>query len=221
MTSAQEIFEGVEQENEEAEEKMEEERKNVVSRMTRSFSKMFSSKSRSSRSLRSIDTHNETCEKDYSGETTGGYPKGYDKNIAKMLIDHSTAAYCPDCVVPTSLLECLRHQKAVVVPNFVYVQRAYNKKYDASAFCGFDRSAKAIVVSFRGTASLTNWKANLFALHTTPKRDSRIKFPPGIRVHQGFFDTYASVASDIVKAAVQLSKDHPDFQVYVTGHSMG
>jgi triacylglycerol lipase len=122
-------------------------------------------------------------------------------------------------------MECGCPSEVDAAPGFVYVQRSYDDKYDASAFCGYDTANKAIIASFRGTASLTNWKANLkfakAAATTGMGTACDHPYPQSVRVHQGFYDTYSSVAPEIVSTVVHLTKEYPDFQVYVTGHSMG
>lgn len=166
-----------------------------------------------------------TVDQEESQDDKDQYPEGYDKEIAKMLIDHSTAAYCPTCGSVAPIMECGCHIEVDAVSGFVKIQRSYNEYYDASAFCGYDKANKAIIVAFRGTASLTNWKANMkFAKATL---DAGIvtrcehPYPKGVKVHKGFYDTYASVAPEVVSGILHLVKKYPDFQVYVTGHSMG
>jgi hypothetical protein len=153
------------------------------------------------------------------------YPEGYNKEVARMLVDHSTAAYCPNCGSVAPIMECGCPSEVDAAPGFVYVQRSYNEKYDASAFCGYDKAKKSIVASFRGTASLTNWKANLkFAKGAAAKSMGTTcnhPYPQGAKVHKGFYDTYSSVTLEIVSKVVHLTNEYPNFQVYVTGHSMG
>lgn len=164
-------------------------------------------------------------EENHNEQPAQEYPEGYNKEVARMLVDHSSAAYCPNCGAVAPIFECGCPSKIAAAPDFIYVARSYDAHYDASAFCGYDSDRKAIIASFRGTASITNWKANLRVLKGAATRCIGLKeanrYPSGVRVHKGFYDTYAAVESKITAEVVQLAKKYPDFQVYVTGHSMG
>jgi len=92
--------------------------------------------------------------------------------------------------------------------------------YDANGFVGYDTIEKAIVVSFAGTdpLSITNWIDDIDFIYTSYSPCAS----EGCYVHQGFYDTYLSVQSQIQTAVLALWNTYgrsTNFQV--TGHSLG
>lgn len=74
------------------------------------------------------------------------------------------------------------------------------------------RRDDAAILAFRGTADFADWQIDLNAVpRAMPGR-------PGIRVHCGFWDAWASVAPEISAAIAALP---PALPVYITGHSLG
>ena len=72
-----------------------------------------------------------------------------------------------------------------------------------------------ITVVFRGSESISDWYYDLMVFKQKLKDD--------IYVHSGFYTqlTRNSVYDELVESIKMLLKDHPDYNIYVTGHSLG
>jgi hypothetical protein len=86
---------------------------------------------------------------------------------------------------------------------------------DTTGFVSTDTTNKVIVVAFRGSRSIENWIANLdFAMEA-------VSFCSGCRVHSGFLESWREVQKGVVIAVRAAQAKYPDFNVVVTGHSLG
>lgn len=78
-----------------------------------------------------------------------------------------------------------------------------------------DTTNKLIVIAFRGSRSIENWVANLdFAMVD-------VSFCSGCRVHSGFLESWNGVQDGVIKAVQAAQEEYPDFNVVITGHSLG
>jgi predicted lipase len=84
-------------------------------------------------------------------------------------------------------------------------------------FVGYSRSARQVVVSWRGTDNLPGWIADAeFGLTGYPGA------PPGIRVHSGFLQSANGAAGQVRQiVSLALARCGPQCSVTVTGHSLG
>lgn len=88
-----------------------------------------------------------------------------------------------------------------------------------ATYVDMEREEDVIVIAFRGSVTFTNWVENLkFNKEASPWPDSS---NPGARVHSGFLDSYADIASSIRAVIVMLLRRYPEARVLVTGHSLG
>jgi len=165
------------------------------------------------------------------------FPPGYDPRIARMLIDYSTAAYCR-IHRHSTLSEC--HCLTISVPDFTLVKDVRNEKTFAHGFVGYSFYKDAMIVAFRGTASIGNWIKNLqFGKDMTEFLKEK-GMPKGALVHSGFLGLYNSIRDEMMNAFVKLYKveqgmaqnhidimktwnvtKHVQWACYVTGHSLG
>lgn len=86
---------------------------------------------------------------------------------------------------------------------------------DATGFVAIDDANRLIILSYRGTVSLSNWIGNVNVGFNS--------FAPcaGCQVHAGFLSSWTA-SRDQVKAALTKAKaDNPDYQIIFTGHSLG
>ena len=86
---------------------------------------------------------------------------------------------------------------------------------DATGFVAVDDTNKLIILSYRGSSSLSNWIGNINIDFNA--------FAPcsGCQVHRGFLSSWND-SKDRVKAALSQAKaDHPDYSIIFTGHSLG
>ena len=88
-------------------------------------------------------------------------------------------------------------------------------QWDTTGFVATDKMHKLIVLSFRGSVSTENWKADLTLerVHTNLCNDCHI--------HHGFWNSWTGVRDAIIPLMLQATTDYPDYRVIVTGHSLG
>ncbi|KNC78607.1 hypothetical protein SARC_08966 [Sphaeroforma arctica JP610] len=160
-------------------------------------------------------------------DTPKKFPLGYSHDLVKVMVTYTTAAYCK--LHNTSILEC--GCDPYLPPNFTATLRATHKDYDSSAFVGLQAAnGKAdgnehlnrnfIVASFRGTQSNTNWINNLKAIAISAK-DEGYPDAKGVKFHLGFWRTFSSISDEVIKEITRLKMEHPDYDVVITGHSLG
>lgn len=71
------------------------------------------------------------------------------------------------------------------------------------------------MISFRGSQTIDNWLTNLdFGLTTT-------NLCSGCTAHSGFWQSWLDAKDTVIPAVQTAVKQYPDYQVSVTGHSLG
>lgn len=73
-----------------------------------------------------------------------------------------------------------------------------------------------MVLAFRGSSDFSNWVANL---DTVFNDDSGLC--DGCSVHAGFWKSWEVVADDVQTQIDSAQSTYPDYQLVVTGHSLG
>lgn len=105
-----------------------------------------------------------------------------------------------------------------------YVVEAPSNK-DFRTIVSTDQEKKVITVACKGTSTARDWVTNLqVELSTTPFdpcAQASTAEGKAARVHQGFADAYMSAQDATRDAVAQARKQHPDYEVWVTGHSLG
>jgi len=87
---------------------------------------------------------------------------------------------------------------------------------DVAGFLAVDKTNKLLVVSFRGSRSLSTWLANIdFGL------DDSTGICSGCEVHGGFWDSWKTVADDLTAKIKAAQTTYPGHTLIVTGHSFG
>jgi len=86
---------------------------------------------------------------------------------------------------------------------------------DATGFVAVDNANKLIVLSYRGSTSLSNWIGNV-----------NIEFDSfaacsGCKVHRGFLSAWIDSRDRVQSALSQLKNNHTDYSMIFTGHSLG
>jgi putative lipase involved disintegration of autophagic bodies len=90
--------------------------------------------------------------------------------------------------------------------------------WDVEGYVGYLPSDSSIFVVFRGTDSLQNLVMDADATSS----DYDVAPECGdCKVHSGFYTALNAVWDSLYKEVNRLQALHPDFQVKVTGHSMG
>jgi predicted lipase len=148
-------------------------------------------------------------------DASGGVPladgQDYNEDRARNLAHYAGAAYCSQDLIAS--WSCDHCQQAT---NSMQADVIYNSQYDMQAYVGMNGDNQ-VVVSFRGSQSLTNWIENLWTF-------AEAKYPhcDGCSVHAGFYDTWHSVEEGVLAKVTELIQGKsPQPEVYVVGHSLG
>lgn len=130
-------------------------------------------------------------------------------------------AACPSksCTYPS--IKYLKIHKVFNFSNWLEV---------GSGFIALEHDSERIYVVFRGTASTQDWVSNFEFIRSSykPLVDDRDSFKvvseescKDCSVHKGFNTFIRTNAEQIVREVVKLKKKHPDYNLVVTGHSLG
>jgi hypothetical protein len=145
--------------------------------------------------------------------SSGPNSSEFQESRAKLFMYMSAAAYCDAGAV--NQWNCKACQLA---DSLVNATAFSDSKTDTHGFVGHSvgESTQNIVVSFRGSVSLSNWITNL----NFPKTSA---YPQctNCRVHEGFYKAWMSVKDVVVAEVQRLLKIYPKAQIFVTGHSLG
>lgn len=90
-----------------------------------------------------------------------------------------------------------------------------NSYGDAAGFLAADDTNQQIVLSFRGSRTLSNWLANLNTVMVASSLCS------GCEIHQGFWNDYQTVASTLKNQIDSAKAKYPGYALVITGHSLG
>lgn len=86
---------------------------------------------------------------------------------------------------------------------------------DATGFVSLDHTNELIVVSFRGSRSISNFIGNLnFVLVPW-------SICTGCTAHLGVLESWNAARPLVLDAVNSAKSSHPDYQVVSTGHSLG
>lgn len=133
----------------------------------------------------------------------------YVSSTALMMTHMSNIAYESQSAIDNwSCSDCKRY----AVQNH---KSFFSSAANIQGFTAYLVNQNAIILSFRGSADIKNWIANLDTVSVT--------YPgcAGCRVHQGFNFAYEG-AGNLVRSAVQnLQALHRGVPVIITGHSLG
>jgi hypothetical protein len=135
----------------------------------------------------------------------------YNETTALYLAHVTSVSYCQERHVqnwtcgPCALVQRLEAVKIVKDP-----------KDNFQGLVGYSTQYNAILIAFRGSMDMMNWIDNI----TFIKKRAYAEYPT-VKVHQGFFWVYRSVADQLIPQVKKLQEAHPDASVMVTGHSLG
>lgn len=83
------------------------------------------------------------------------------------------------------------------------------------------RKGSVIVLVFKGTQQLSDWKTNLkIRLRRFSVLDDAVTPPLG-RVHRGFLEAWQSVEKPLINRLKRWMTEDPNAKLWVTGHSLG
>lgn len=87
---------------------------------------------------------------------------------------------------------------------------------DVAGFLAVDKTNKLLVVSFRGSRSISNWIANInFGLTDATSLCS------GCEAHSGFLESWETVADDLTTNIKSAQSTYSGYTLVLTGHSFG
>ncbi|OOQ88966.1 Lipase [Penicillium brasilianum] len=87
---------------------------------------------------------------------------------------------------------------------------------DVAGFLAVDPTNKLLVVSFRGSRTLSNWIANLdFGLTDASSLCT------GCKAHSGFFLSWKAVSAALTAQIASAVSAYPSYTLVLTGHSLG
>lgn len=86
---------------------------------------------------------------------------------------------------------------------------------DVTGYVAVDHTNKLIVVAFRGSSTVDSWFTNLdFDTVTTD-------ICSGCTAHHGFWNSWIDARDRVLSAVKQASTTYSNYQIAVTGHSLG
>jgi len=148
------------------------------------------------------------------GLKAGSYPhRVFPSSDAYTFYKISGAAYCN--VTGWTCAPCLASNQSVLS-----TATFQGKKSDTRVFVAAYKDKitghDSIVLSIRGTSSLTNWIENIKIAKTDREMSCA-----GCKVHAGFLDVWKPVQQLVFDEIIRLRHLYPGAELYVTGHSLG
>lgn len=139
-----------------------------------------------------------------------------DLGIGYTNLMYAWASYCA-----ASSLEswtCSWCQNTAILQQFQIDSTFSDYSTNTFGYIGHNDYEETVNVVFRGTvmSSLENWITDLSFAHT--QLYSNV---PGAEVHEGFYDAYLAVATQINNVVEELTDRYPSYSLVVTGHSLG
>ncbi|KAJ5621074.1 hypothetical protein N7510_005058 [Penicillium lagena] len=136
-----------------------------------------------------------------------------------LFAQYSAASYCSNNIASSaSALSCAAGncpevQTANAVPLYAFDD---STQYgDVAGFLAADSTNKLLVLSFRGSRTISTWIANLnFDL-------SNSTLCSGCEVHTGFWESWETVAATLTSEIDSAMKTYPGYTLVLTGHSFG
>lgn len=135
----------------------------------------------------------------------------YNETTAVYLAHVTSVSYCQEPHIQN--WSC---QPCALVQRLEAVKVVKDTKDNFQGLVGYSALYNSIVVAFRGSMDMMNWIDNITFL----KKRAYVEYP-NVKVHQGFFWVYRSVATQLIPQVKMLLEAHPDASVMVTGHSLG
>jgi len=120
----------------------------------------------------------------------------------------SAQAYCD----PSSYLTRTFTQYS---EGFIPTYRIFDKSYDINGFIGYLPAHSSIYVVFRGSQSFQNFVEDMELIQ------SNYTYCDNCKVHSGFLASQLSIEQDALTEVNRLQSLFPDYQIVVTGHSLG
>ncbi|CAH9087703.1 unnamed protein product [Cuscuta europaea] len=134
-----------------------------------------------------------------------------------ILVEYAAAVYITDTI---ELFTWTCSICDGLTKGFDMIELIVDVHYCLQAFVGVDPNINAIVVAFRGsTSSIQNWVEDLY----WKQLDLNYPGMDDAMVHHGFYNCYndSKIRSGVLNAVKEAKMFYRDYQIMVTGHSMG
>jgi hypothetical protein len=134
----------------------------------------------------------------------------YDPEVSRRMRSYSLIAHCTEQAIRD--WRCPLCDQTEQLKDLQYIE---NNATSIMVFAGFMESIDRIIFVFRGTVDVKNWLEDFSFAQTTYRRCS------GCKVHDGFYLSYLSVATQIQAAVKVLKGKYPSKEIVMTGASLG
>ncbi|KAI8911422.1 Alpha/Beta hydrolase protein [Entophlyctis helioformis] len=153
-------------------------------------------------------------------------------------MQYASAAYCP-AVFLNQTWTCGRPCRGVTAGTRVLVSFPSNDDAHGVGAVAVNDADKAIIVTFRGTATREDWIQNIkvgyiddtwfesdygLVAYRNPAAVSYValKLPPDLKLHRGFYGEYDGIRERLQSALAKIANtDYPTYSVFFVGHSLG
>ncbi|TLD18259.1 putative transporter [Venturia nashicola] len=88
-------------------------------------------------------------------------------------------------------------------------------------FIGVSDQQKRIVIVFRGSNELKDFRNDLDTRKVAITGLSGVTFPPGVEVMHGVHMPWGAVHNDVIAQVKSLTAKYPNYSIGITGHSLG
>lgn len=149
-------------------------------------------------------------------EKSLAYDSNYVLTTAQRYVELCGAAYCTDPKLRKNCVDDWSCKISSKFPNMTATS-FHSSLYDGNGFVGYDGDANEVIVSFSGTnpLSIRDWIDDLDFIKTS------YPYCEGCNVHQGFYNTYLSLNTDVKNLVTSYQSQHPSATLAITGHSLG
>ncbi|CAG7915589.1 unnamed protein product [Penicillium olsonii] len=138
----------------------------------------------------------------------------------KLFAEYSAASYCTNNINSTGdALSCDIGNCASVQSAETTTLWEFDRVCSYGNVAGFfavDKTNELLVLSFRGSRSVSTWIANI----NTGLTDVS-SLCSGCEAHAGFWESWETVADDVASQLKSAQSTYPGYKVVVTGHSFG
>ncbi|MCJ1321499.1 hypothetical protein MMC15_006844 [Xylographa vitiligo] len=157
-----------------------------------------------------------SCNNDPSEEHIG-IPEKLFQDF-RLMAEYSAAAYCPSnndspgtqVTCPTSNCPLVEAADATTMMEFEDTSST-----DDTGFVAVDDKNRMVIVAFRGSDSWSNWVVNLEVIRVATG------WCDNCNVHDGYWKSWHEIKDRIIPLLEKAVKEHPDYRIIITGHSLG
>lgn len=150
-----------------------------------------------------------------SSSSSSSSPRWNPATAYRHLLYSFAAMDSPSQLSSWSCYHCLLHPlttRGTLISSIIH-----NNQTDTTVYLAINPTHSEIILSFKGTRDLQQWIQDL-KIWTVKQRIEGIE---GAEIHAGFNECFRSVADETYKELMKLKEKYPEYEVHVTGHSLG